>query len=51
MQVSDRIRPAFLVAAALVIVLSSALAGCGQKGPLYRDAGTAAGQATDTASE
>jgi predicted small lipoprotein YifL len=51
MQVSDRIRPAFAATAVLTIVLSGALAGCGQKGSLYRDAGNAAGQATETASQ
>ena len=51
MQVSDRIRPAFAATAVLAIVLSGALAGCGQKGPLYRDAGNASGQAAETASQ
>lgn len=51
MQVSDKIRPFSLAALALGMVLAVMLAGCGQKGPLYRDAGNAAEQTTDSADD
>ncbi|KXS53933.1 LPS translocon maturation chaperone LptM [Marinobacter persicus] len=43
MQVVARYRPVVVA----VTMLSLMLAGCGQKGPLYRDAGAQAGYASE----